>query len=285
MKTNEKMISDHTKGLFYLLNCMLFTVSVSAHGFDTAYFARLMFEANQRQDWLPDIQRINPGLDESALYAIQTQYVKARLAVGDSIGGFKGGFIPKAPVGGVLFGGKRILHGKPEISLADFRLLIVEAEIGFRFCEPVRAKLDSIEALRSKVCEIMPVIEIADGAIADFGEVKKDFVHLRNTLISMNVASSHTLLGQAYPPDTALDEIPVTMLHNGEQIGQRDMDQVFNFWQNVLLVVNDYVIKHAYSIEPGQFVIGGNLTGIHPAKPGVYTADYGPLGSLSLTVK
>lgn len=259
--------------------------SLCAEDFDSAYFGRLLFEANQRNDWLPDIQRINPNLSEATLYAIQKQYVAARLAAGETIGGFKGGFIPKAPVGGILFGGDRVLHGKPEIALKDFTMLIVEAEIGFRFCQPVDKNLSSIEELKTKVCEIMPVLEIADGAIADFGEVKKDFNHLRNTLISVNVASSHTLLGQSHSPKIELGQIPVSIQHNGEKIGVRDTSQPFNFWHNVLLIVNDYVIKNGYVIAPGQFIIGGNLTGIHPAKAGNYHASFGPLGTLSLDVK
>ena len=271
---------------FLLILCLAsFLPALQAHEFDSAYFGRLLFEAKQRNDWLPDIQRINPKLDEPTLYAIQKEYVKARLAVGETIGGFKGGFIPKAPVGGILYGGKRILHGKPEIALEDFKLLIVEAEIGFRFCQPVNEKLSSLESLKAVVCEIMPVIEIADGAIADFGTVKKDFNHLRNTLISINVASSHTLLGQSHSPEVKLDSIPVSIEHNGEQIGSRDTNQPFDFWQNVLLIVNDFVLTNGYGIEPGQFIIGGNLTGIHPAKVGIYRASFGPLGTLSLEVK
>ena len=280
MKTEIRILYS----LLFLCSVSLFP-AVHAGEFDSAYFGRLLFEAKQRNDWLPDIQRINPELNEATLYAIQKQYVKARLAGGETIGGFKGGFIPKAPVGGILYGGKRILHGEPQLLLEDFKLLIVEAEIGFRFCQPVTEALISVEALKAVVCEIMPVIEIADGAIADFGTVKKDFNHLRNTLISINVASSHTLLGQSHSPDVNLDRLAVSIEHNGEQIGSRDTDQPFEFWQNVLLIVNEFVLKNGYEIQPGQFIIGGNLTGIHPAKVGSYRASFGSLGTLSLEVK
>ena len=252
---------------------------------DSSYIGQLLFDAHRRNDWLPDVQRLNANLSEPVLYKIQNAYVKARLDSGETIGGFKGGFIPKAPVGGVLFGGDKTLHGKPEIALKNFKMLIIEAEIGFRFCQSISSKVASIEDLKNKVCEIMPVIEIADGAIADFGEVKKDFNHLRNTLISINVASSHTLLGQPHPANFDLSNLPVSIRHNDELIGDRDLDRVFDFWTNVLLIVNDYVLNNGYAIEPGHFIIGGNLTGIHVAKAGTYRANFGALGSLSLTVK
>ncbi|MGR8949961.1 MAG: hypothetical protein ACU84Q_18110 [Gammaproteobacteria bacterium] len=267
--------------------CFLIAVSANtcAEEVDTAYFAKLLFEAKSSGNLLPDIYRINPGVDERTLYAIQKQYVAARLAAGEEIGGFKGGFIPAASAGGVLFGGDKVLAGEPELSLENFRLLVVEAEVGFRFCKEITQTVASIEALKNHVCEIMPVVEIADGAIADFAEVKKNFKHLRSTLIAMNVASSHTLVGKAHPVDTRLDMLPVSMHHNGEKIGERDLNQAFKFWQNVLWIVNDFVLEQGYSVKPGQFIIAGNLTGIHAAKPGIYEAKFGPLGNLRFSVE
>lgn len=268
-----------------LLLALGFFLPLTANAVDTAYFGKLLFDAQQNGELLPDIYRINPALDEASLYRIQKAYVAQRLKGGETIGGYKGGFIPKAPAGGVLFGGKRVLQGSPNVSLDDFSLLVVEAEIGFKFCQPITAPVKDIADLKKLVCEIMPVIEIADGAIADFGQVKKDFTHLRNTLISINVASSHTLTGVPADPATALSSLPVTMNHNGIPVGARDLSVTFDFWQNLLWVVNDYVLVNNYQIDPGQFIITGNLTGIHAAQKGEYVADFGALGTLALTVE
>lgn len=196
---------------------------------DTEYFGKLLFEAQQNGSLLPDIYRINSTLDDQTLYDIQKAYVTARLDAGDVIGGYKGGFLPKASVGGVLFGGEKILGGRPSINKDDFSLLVVEAEIGFKFCKSITAPIVDIASLKKYVCEIMPVMEIADGAIADFGDVKKNFKHLRSTLISINVASSHTLLGDSLKPGIKLSSLPVSMNHNGKQIGARDMQAPFHF--------------------------------------------------------
>ena len=282
-KTKHHIRRLFTLSLYAL--CTLSFNSATAGEVDSAYFAKLIFEANNRGDFLPDIYRVNPHIGEPTLYAIQKYYVEARLAAGDAIGGFKGGFVPKAPVGGVLFGGDKVLTGEPVLNLKDFGLLVVEAEIGFRFCKAVAAPLDSIERLKQHVCEVMPVVEIADGALADFATVKQNFTHLRNSLIAINVASSHTLVGEAHPVETALDGLPVSMRHNGAAIGERDLAQKIDFWQNLLWIVNSYVLKQGYSLAPGHFIIAGNLTGIHPAKPGSYHADFGSLGSLHFQVQ
>ena len=259
--------------------------SVAAEEVDSAYFANLIFEAKRRGDFLPDIYRINPQASEQTLYAIQNHYVKSRLNAGELIGGFKGGFVPKAPVGGVLFGGDKVLTGEPTLVLREFGLLVVEAEIGFRFCNAVTAPLESLAELKKHVCEVIPVVEVADGALADFAQVKKNFTHLRKSLIAINVASSHTLVGKPSPLETPLDQLAVSMHHEDQVIGTRDLNQTFNFWENVLWIVNDYVLRQGYTVEPGHFIIAGNLTGIHAAKLGSYRADFGALGSLSFQVR
>ena len=278
---NRKIPSASSLVIF----AMLFAKPLLAETLDAAYFAKLLFEAKIAGKLLPDIYRINPDIDEQSLYDIQKHYIQARLAAGEAIGGYKGGFVPKASIGGVLFGGDKILRGRPAIKLDEFSLLVVEAEIGFRFCEPITEAVADVATLKKHVCEILPVMEVADGAIADFGKVKKNFEHLRNTLISINVAASYTFLGDAGRRTIDLSSIPVSMRHNDEQIGRRDLSKDFDFWQNLKWIVNDYVIARGYSVEPGQFIIAGNLTGIHVASRGEYVADFGELGKLTLLVE
>ena len=79
--------------------------------------------------------------------AVQAALVRSRLAAGDQIAGYKGGFIPAAPVGGVL-GASGMLTDGSKIRASDFRLLIVEAEIAFRFCAAVSQPLADIAALQ-----------------------------------------------------------------------------------------------------------------------------------------
>ena len=252
--------------------------------FDAAYAGNLAFEAQQSGQWLPDFYRLNPQLNEEQLYAVQAALVRSRLAAGDQIAGYKGGFIPAAPVGGVL-GASGMLADGSKIRARDFRLLIVEAEIAFRFCAAVSQPLADIAALQEVVCEIMPAMEIADGALRDFATVRKDFTHLRSALIALNVAAKHVLLGAPAPASTIdFSTLEVATRANGEIIGRRDLDKPSNLWANVLWVVNEFVLKRGYTIDAGHIIIPGNLTGIHAAAPGRYEIDYGPLGRLSLAV-
>ena len=114
---------------------------------DAQYMAELFFAAQKSSTYFPDIIKINPELDESLLYEIQKRFVALQVKAGSSIGGYKGGFIPKAPVGGVLFA-KGILHGSPTIDRANFQGLLVEAEIAFRLCQSVSTPVASIAELK-----------------------------------------------------------------------------------------------------------------------------------------
>ncbi len=251
---------------------------------DHAYIAELIAAAHARGDFFPDLYRINPGLDDSDLYAVQKHYVARQLAAGASVIGYKGGFIPRAPIAGVMLDGGRLESGA-SISRQDFRLLVIEAEIAFRFCRDVSAPLATVEALRAAVCELAPALEVADGALADFAAVKSDFRHLRQALLPINVGYSHVLIGA--PVAAAgidLDRLAVTVRHGAHTLGQRSLDASTDLWASVLWVVNHFVLAEGYTLRAGHYIIPGNLTGIHVGDEGRYHSDFGPLGGVELNV-
>ena len=233
--------------------------------------------------------RVDPALDDPALYEIQKRYVDLRLKGGEDIAGYKGGFIPKASVGGVLLGsGMREAGITPAVvRRGDFRNLLVEAEVAFEFCERVAGELPDVEALRGAVCALRPAIELPDLAIEDAAAlVKDDFPTLRKNLIATNVAASHVLLGESTKPEEVdLDRLTVRTVHDGEELGRRDGGHGGDsLWDWVLWVVNDFVIPQGYVIEPGDIIIPGNLTGLHPGRPGTYEVDFGRLGTIAFEV-
>ena len=248
--------------------------------------AELFFAAQKSSTYFPDIIKINPELDESLLYEIQKRFVALQVKAGSSIGGYKGGFIPKAPVDGVLFE-KGILHGSPTIDRANFQGLLVEAEIAFRLCQSVSTPVASIAELKSFTCGIYPAIELPDVAVADLDQLKQDFVHLRRLMIPTNMAASRLLLGEGTEPGAVdLDRLDVKVELDGTQIGFRNgATSEGDIWARVLWVINDFVIANGYTITPNHVIIPGSLTGLHPGKPGSYRINYGALGTIEFTVR
>jgi len=251
---------------------------------DTDYLASLIDQARRNGDYFPDLYRMNPTLSEAELFAVQDQYVKLQLADKDRVIGYKAGFVPRASIGGVLLASGQLGAGSI-IRKQNFKLLVVEAEIAFRFCRVVEQPLADLRALKDAVCELAPALEIADGALENFAQIKRDFRHLRAALIPLNVAYAHIMLGQAVPTKGVdLANLMVSMKHQQSVIGERALDPEVDLWSNVLWTVNHFVLKRGYRIEAGQVIIPGNLTGIHVADSGRYVADFGALGTLAVEV-
>ncbi|MGR9090221.1 MAG: hypothetical protein ACU85U_06540 [Gammaproteobacteria bacterium] len=270
----------------FALTLLCATITHAAQRADSAYIAQLLFTAHERAQPFPDILRINPGLDEALLYDVQRRFVALRLAAGDGIGGYKGGFIPRAPVGGVLFSSGH-LTGAPVIQRDEFQSLLVEAEIGFRLCAPHTQAFADVESLRAATCAVFPAIELPDAAFEDLAALRADFAHLRRLLIPVNVAASHLLTGaELDPAGLDLDRLDVRVVHDGKALGARPgATSEDDIWQRVLWTVNEFVIANGYTLEPAHIVIPGALTGLHPGKPGHYSVDYGALGRLEFEIR
>ncbi len=251
-------------------------------GLDIDYVADLMHAARLARRNYPDIVRINPVLDDRTLYLIQKQLIARNLAHGMEIAGFKGGFIPAAAVGGVLFHAG-VLSGHAVIDRSDYVRPLVEAEIAFEFCTMVDAPIIDVAALKQRVCRVRPAVELPDAAIANFAQVKAELSHLRRLLIATNMASARVLLGASRPAATVdVNRVAVRVVRNGNVIGTRARaGGAADLWENVLWVVNAYALQQGYTVHTGQFIIPGALTGLHPGEPGSYELDYGDLGHLS----
>ena len=252
---------------------------------DLDYMARLMTTAAAAHQPYPDLVRINPALSQADLYAVQQRFVAAQLAEGASIAGFKGGLVPQAPIGGVLFA--EGLHVSPKtVSRADFHSLLVEAEIAFEFCTPVSAPLADVAAVKAAVCRLRPAVELPDAAIADLGAIKTDLPRLAQALIPTNIATRDVALGQ--PVAAAgidLTTLAVRTRRDGALLGERVAGPAnAAMWEAVRWIVNDFVLKHGYRIDAGQIVMPGNLTGLHAGEAGHYEVDYGALGVVEFDV-
>lgn len=268
------------------LTLLCATIADAAEQADTAYIAEVLHAAHANARPFPDIVRINPALDEAELYAIQQRFVALRLAAGDRIGGYKGGFIPRAPVGGVLFAGGH-LTGTPLVRRERFQSLLVEAEIGFSLCEPRSAPFADTASLRAATCAAYPAVELPDAAFTDLAALRENFDHLRRLLIATNIAASHLLTGEArHPAGLDLDRLDVRVMHDGTEIGARPgADSEDDIWRRLLWTINEFVIAHGYTIAPDHIIIPGALTGLHPGKPGHYMVDYGALGRVEFDIR
>jgi 2-keto-4-pentenoate hydratase len=264
---------------------LLLTGAAFAASPDHDYMAQLMVEAANARAPYPDLVRINPALTADDLYAVQQRFVAAQVAAGARIAGFKGGLVPQAPIGGVLFA-DGLREAPQSVSRKLYHSLLVEAEIAFEFCTAVTAPLIDVAAVKAAVCRLRPAVELPDAAIPDLGAIKSDLPRLAQALIPTNIATRDVALGA--PRDAAahpLSALHIVTMRNGETLGERTAGDANDaMWESVRWIVNEFVLKHGYRLEAGHIVMPGNLTGLHPGSPGHYRVDYGALGVVEFDV-
>lgn len=252
---------------------------------DLDYMARLVTDAAAQRRMFPDFVRINPALDMEALYGVQQRYVAARIAGGERIGGYKGGFIPQLPIGGVLFAGG-LREQVTEVRRRDYHSLLVEAEIAFEICAPVTAPLADVAALKAVVCRLRPAVELPDAAVPDLAALKQDLPHLARVLVPTDIATRDVALGTPVAADAVdLAAVRVLATHEGKPLGERAAGPAnLALWESVRWIVNEFALARGYRVEAGHLVMPGNLTGLHAGAPGHYRIDYGPLGSVEFDI-
>ena len=253
---------------------------------DANYVAGLFHATRHARLPFPDILKINPDLSDEFLYIVQRKFVDKKISNGAVIGGYKGGLIPKAPVGGVLFA-HEILDGSPTLKRQNFYNLMVEAEIAFRPCGLIESPLANVEALQEAICEVYPAIELPDAAVENLADLLANIDHFRRLLIPTNMAVSHVLLGGGIKPsDVDLNSLNVRVAFDGGQIGYHEAARsTGDIWSRVLWVVNEFILSRGYVIGQEHIIIPGALTGIHPGEIGQYTVDYGALGQVNFQIQ
>lgn len=234
----------------------------------------------------PVLSKMDLNLDNKTAYEVQKTYVKKRLA-NDTVAGFKGAltslgaqkkFGLNSPVTGVLFTSGK-LEGSPIIERTAFRGLMIETEIGFIIGKPITKPIKSMDELKKKISAILPAIELPELGFADMQSLNGVDV------IAANVGSVKFIQGlqQSYPAD--INQISVTLYHNGQVVNQGKGNEVMgDQWKTVLWLVNR-AVEQGYKVEPGQIIMTGSLGPMIPGKPGSYVADYGDFGKISFIVK
>ena len=244
--------------------------------------------AHQAGKPIPVLSIEEPGLDSETAYEIQRLYVAERLK-NDGIGGFKGGLTSKetmakfgvdSAVTGVLFE-SGAHEGHSAIKAADFRMPMIETEIGYVMGERIDSPVRTFAELIPKIKGVVPAIELPDLGFADMKQLKGV------DIIAANVASAQYIVGMehALAPET-LDDISVSLRKDGETLSTgKGSDALGGQGKAVVWLVNS-VVAQGYSIEPGKVLITGALGKLVPGKKGVYIADYGEaLGKLFFNIE
>lgn len=249
--------------------------------------AEILIKAHNEGQKIPVLSIQYPELDVKTAYQVQIAYVEQRLAK-DSIAGFKAGLTAEAswkrfglngPVAGVLFAtGKR--KANSIIYKTDFKILMMEIEIGFVIGKSIHHPLKNVVELKACTWEVAPVIELPELGFTDMQKLKGQ------DIITANIGSAQFIVGEKQKIDNRdLNALQVTLKKNGEVINQgKGTDALAGQWKAALWLVNT-MVKQGWKIEADHIIITGALGRMVPGKLGNYIADYGSLGVITFKIK
>lgn len=272
-----------------ILTVILVTASAHAVDRDVSQPAEILFKAHSTGKKIPVLSLQFPGLDESFAYNVQKIFVEKYMKeFASTAAGFKAGltstramkrFGRKTPVAGVLFTSGDATRIR-EINRGNYRVLMMETEIGFIVERVILRPLEDAAELKRYIRYAVPVIELPEMGFVQMEAVKGP------DIIAANVGSAGYVLGKKKKiHDLDLNAVEVTVSRNNEVVNTGiGSDAMGDQWQAALWLANT-MIKNGWEIQPGHILITGALGKMVPAKPGSYIADYGSFGIIRVEVK
>jgi 2-keto-4-pentenoate hydratase/acetyl esterase/lipase len=231
--------------------------------------------------------------DLGGAYAAQRRIVRATLAQGGEVAGYKAAFTTtgaqtaagvKHPVHGVLFKGGRLDGAKGPVTIAAKGPLLVETEIGYVIATDIGTKLRVPRQAMTTVEAIVPVIELATnpGVVKD-GKV----VITAPDAVASNVGSNQFIVGAAVAPKTIanVEALAVSLRRDDKVLHQATgADVAGGQAQNLMNVINQ-IIEQGRVLRRGDIILAGSLGGVKPGEKGKYAADFGALGKIEFVIE
>jgi 2-keto-4-pentenoate hydratase len=223
--------------------------------------------------------------DVADAYRVQSEL--ARLAGGDVrawkvtalASAQQRGYGTDKPVAGALFA--PFFHTAPAaVALAQFVAPLLECEIAFLLGRnlPERASPYERAEIEAAVVAIVPAMEIADCRWpADAPDLLK---------LADDMGNGAFIAGTTVPDWRAIDlaGIEAALAHDGTVIERGNAAKILGDPLAAVTALANAQPLPAGGLRRGQIVTTGTCTTPVPLRPGRYTADFGPLGTIALTV-
>ena len=188
------------------------------------------------------------------------------------------------PIHGMLFRSNEVDAERTVIEIAQNPDAVIETELGFLIADgaEISYHLQSIEHTKGAIGAVVPVIEMPNNYARRMGAALTAV-----DAVASNVGSSQFIVGngRTSPDDVNPDEIAISLKKDGTVLHETKGDFVKGGqWANLMTLINQ-IIDQGYTLRSGDLIICGSLGQVHPAAPGKYAADFGPLGGIAFEMK
>lgn len=252
--------------------------------------AELLFEAEQARSQIGLLSMANPGMDMDDAYAIQSDWVRRKVEMGDTVIGWKIGLTSRAmqqalnidiPDSGVLLGSMQFDCGAT-IPRGHFIQPRIEAEIAFVMKAPLDKAATSEEVLAA-TDYIVPSLEILDTRVVRRDPTTGTMRTVCDT-IADNAANAGIVLGDPCRNFRDLDMrwVGAIVSRDGHVEATGLGAGVLNSPALSVSWLASRLGEYGDQIAPGQIVLSGSFIAPVEVPPGSrIDADFGPLGTVS----
>ncbi|SIS69760.1 2-oxo-hept-4-ene-1,7-dioate hydratase [Neptunomonas antarctica] len=257
--------------------------------------AQRLHQAEKERVQIRQISLDYPNIAIEDAYAIQSEWLKIKLAEGRKIIGHKIGLTSRAmqqssqidePDYGTLLD-DMLYHDGCEIETDKFIVPRIEVELAFILKKPLRGPNCTMFDVYDATGYVVPALELIDARSQSIDpETKRP--RLVFDTISDNAANAAIILGGRPIKIDEMDLrwVSAIMQRNGviEETGVAA--GVLNHPANGVSWLANKLHPFGVELEAGQIILGGSFTRPTPARKGdTFTVDYGPLGTVSCHFK
>ncbi len=232
----------------------------------------------------------HPGMSMDDAYAVQSRFVRHKIAAGRRVIGWKIGLTSKAmqaalnintPDSGVLLDDMQFEDGAV-IPPDRFIQPRIEAEIAFVMKAPLAGPVSLFDVLNA-TDYVVPALEILDTRILRIDPVTKQARTIVDTIADNAANAGIVLGGRAMRPDAVdLRWLGAIVSRNGEVEETGLGAGVLNHPARGIVWLANRLARYGESIKTGEIVLAGSFIRPIEARHGdTITADYGPGGTVS----
>ncbi len=253
--------------------------------------ARQLDEAEQNGTQIGQLSLAYPDMHMADSYAIQNAWLELKLAQGRVLRGHKIGLTSRAmqqavgidePDYGFLTD-EMFLEDAAQIDTARLIEPKIEAELAFILREDLAGPACTLHDVLDATAYVTPALELLDARIERFDKASGRRRGVLDT-VSDNAANSAIICGglTVRPMDTDLRRASAVVLRNGivEETGVAA--GVLNHPANGIAWLANRLHPWGVTLKAGQVILAGSfIRPIDARKGDTFTADYGPLGTVS----
>ena len=227
-----------------------------------------------------------PGFSVDDAYGVQAIVLSSRLGEGRQIVGRKVGLTSKAmqtalgidqPDYGVLLD-NMLIKNRVAYDITSLLQPRIEPEIAFKMKKGLRGPGVTLEQVLDATDYVFPSLEVIDSRISDWK------IKLQDT-IADNASSARVVVGTKRIPADGLDLAKEELVFekNGEVLGRATGEAVLGNPANAVAWLANTLHKYGASINAGDIVMPGALTGATPVKAGdTIKATFKRVGTVSV---